>query len=125
MFVLLELGILFISFVLGLEHIDNGNIVCSIIAALVCLYLIFDLRQRAIYFNRGSWRYSRDSFTTVFGNRFSYGSNIVSYRPYTKKQIAEIENKFKNKKHNFIEFCNVDNKVDNQETKQQQCPLEF
>ena len=116
MAVLVKIIILLFSFIIGLNHVDYGNCICSVISFSLCLYLYFNLRKQYKNYAGDNWRYSSTNNYSLknkfwddswFDNNNSYNSNTYYYNSSStnKTTIKFLEKKIKKKKHNFIEFC--------------------
>lgn len=107
MSVLVKIIILLFSFIIGLNHVDYGNGICSVISFSLCLYVFLNLRKQYKYYVGNNWHYSLTNNYSLFDNNNRYNSNTYYYNSSStnKTTIKFLEKKIKKKKHNFIEFC--------------------
>lgn len=128
MAVLVKIIILLFSFIIGLNHVDYGNGICSVISFSLCLYLFLNLRKQYKYYIEDNWHYSLTN-NYSFKNKFwddswfdskSYKNNNYYYYNSTsanKETIKLLEKNIKKKKHNFVEFCDKPKILVNREEK--------
>lgn len=115
MAVVIKIIILFFSFVIGLNNIENWNAICAIVSFLLFGYIFYSLNKQYKHFINNEYDYycpykhtykdyEADDYWNFNWNR---SKNYIYYDSYSvnKSTIKSIETKFKKKKHNFIEFC--------------------
>lgn len=115
MAVFVKIIIFLFSFLIGLNHVDCGNVMCSIISFLLFIYLFYNLKNQCDNYVNGNWRYSspnsyycKNSYwndSWLDNKNYNHGTYYYDNSLFNKQTIKLLEKKIKKKKHNFIEFC--------------------
>lgn len=116
MAVFIKIILVIFSFIIGLNNIDYGNVICSITSFSVFLYFFINLKEQYKNCINDNWVYSDTNHYSIkrkiwddswFNNSsydYDYG-NYYNSSILNKSTIKILEKKIKKKKHNFIEFC--------------------